>query len=79
MISLDYRNGAASLQVFFQHLQRFDWMREMFQDKTDKNVVEELCLIMQIENVGLFEFNIGQACLCSFSSGFNKRGPRYIN
>jgi hypothetical protein len=51
----------------------------MFQDETDENVVEGVRPIRQVENVGLFKLNIGQACRHCLSPGFGDGSFGYVD
>ena len=72
VIPFDDCNRAARFQMLFQCAQRLDGLGEMLQDEADKNVIEEVRAIGQMEEIPLFKFNIRQARRRCRFPGFKK-------
>ena len=79
VVAFDDGDGAARFQTGFEDLQRPDGPREVFEDKTEKDVVEEGRRIRQMEKVRLFALNVGQTRRGDSSPGFGDGRLGYVH
>ena len=79
MIAFDHRDGPAGLQDLFQRSQRLHRLGQMFEDEAHEDMIERFRRKRQMENVGLPERHILDACRLNGLSGFGDRRFRHVN